>query len=315
MPWRALPPAAREGWWHAPDGHRLRTIEWPEPDGAARGSLLFMPGRGDFYEKWLESLEHWRGQGWRVTSADWRGQAGSGRLSGPHEAGHVDDFAVWIGDFAALWGYWAAGREGPLVLASHSMGGHLVLRAALEGRLVPPPQAVVLTAPMLDVQPERVPLVLRRALAALRVAMGDPRRPAWKWSERPGELPPGRQALLTHDDRRYEDEIHWRRERPGLSTGPASWGWVRAALASIARLRAPGLLERFTVPVLVLAAQSDRLVGLAAIRRAVARLPRGELKLFGPGVRHEILREADQWRDEALAEIDAFLDRVTGPRA
>ena len=39
-----------------------------------------MPGRGDAYEKYLETFEHWRLRGWSVTAADWRGQAGSGRL-------------------------------------------------------------------------------------------------------------------------------------------------------------------------------------------------------------------------------------------
>jgi lysophospholipase len=32
------------------------------PDAPPRGSLLFMPGRGDAYEKYLETFEHWRRQ-------------------------------------------------------------------------------------------------------------------------------------------------------------------------------------------------------------------------------------------------------------
>ena len=71
---------AREWRWAAPDGFPVRRLDWPGPDGAGRGALLFMPGRGDAYEKYLETFEHWRRRGWRVSSADWRGQAGSGRL-------------------------------------------------------------------------------------------------------------------------------------------------------------------------------------------------------------------------------------------
>ena len=65
---RAIPAAAKEAWWAARDGHAVRRIDWqPAPEGAAvRGSLLFMPGRGDFYEKYLETLDHWHRQGWRV---------------------------------------------------------------------------------------------------------------------------------------------------------------------------------------------------------------------------------------------------------
>src|SRR6185503_7838883 len=102
-------------------------------------------------EKYLETLEHWRRQGWRVTAADWRGQAGSGRLGIDPVTGHVDDFALWVGDLAAFWQEWASDRSGPRVLAAHSMGGHLALRAVADRRLDPPPAALVTTAPMLDV--------------------------------------------------------------------------------------------------------------------------------------------------------------------
>jgi lysophospholipase len=307
---RAIPAAAREWRWAAPDGFEVRRIEWPEPDAEPRGSLLFLPGRGDAYEKYLETFEHWRRRGWRVSSADWRGQAGSGRLGNDAVAGHVDDFALWIADLAALWRDWARNRPGPLVLVGHSMGGHLVLRAAAERALDPAPDALVLSAPMLDVLPERVPLAARLALARAMCAVGDPRRLAWKWSERPGELPPFRQALLTHDDDRYADELFWRQERPELVMGPGSWGWVRASLASSRLLERPGVLEAIDIPVHVVATTADRLVGVRAIRRAEARLPRVDAQWFGSEAAHEILREVDAVRDRALEGIDRFLESI-----
>jgi lysophospholipase len=269
-----------------------------------------MPGRGDFYEKYLETFEHWRRQGWRVTAADWRGQAGSGRLGMDALTGHAEDFAGWVADLSALWHDWANERSGPLVLVGHSMGGHLVLRAAAEKRLAPAPAALVLVAPMLDVLPERVPLGVRRLFAQVRCASGDPRRPAWKWSERPGEIPAFRQRLLTHDAERYADELHWRQARPELAMGTGSWGWVRGALASIAYLRQPGVIEGVKTPVLIVATSADRLVGIRAIRQAAARLPRAEAVWFGAEAWHEILREVDPVRGRALAQIDAFLERT-----
>lgn len=307
---RAISPGAREWPWAAPDGFSVRRLEWPDPDGDARGSLLFMPGRGDAYEKYLETFEHWRQQGWRVSSADWRGQAGSGRLGNDAVAGHVDDFALWIDDFAALWRDWATGRAGPLVLVGHSMGGHLALRAVAERCLDPMPDALVLSAPMLDVLPELVPLSIRQALARAMCVIGDPRRLAWKWSERPGEVPAFRQGLLTHDDERYADELHWRRARPELAMGPGSWGWVKASLASIRRLEGRGVLESVDLPVHVVATTVDRLVGVRAIRRAVARLPRVDAHWFGDEAAHEILREVDAVRDRALEGIDRFLESI-----
>jgi lysophospholipase len=272
-----------------------------------------MPGRCDWYEKYLETLEHWHKQGWRVTAADWRGQAFSGRLGNDDVTGHIDDFAIWVADLAAFWRDWASEREGPLVLASHSMGGHLALRALAEKALNPVPDAMVTSAPMFDVLPEWVPLTLRQALARLMCAVKDPRRQAWKWSERPGELPAFRRLRLTHDDERYADEAWWRSERPELAMGPGSWGWVRASLASTRALARRGVLETIDVPIYIVATSADRLVGVSAIKRWAARLPKAEVHWFGSESAHEIFREADPVRDKALAEIDAFLDR-TCPR-
>lgn len=303
---RAIPPEARESLWHAPDGHPIRRIDWAGGD-TPRGSLLFFPGRGDCYEKYLETLDHWHRQGWRVTSADWRGQAGSGRLGNDGVTGHIDDFSTWVADLAAFWSAWTRETPGPHVIAAHSMGGHIVTRALVDRVLSPAPAAAILSAPMLGFLRGGVPVTLYRATAKAMCALGDPKRQAWKLSEKPGEMPADRMKLLTHDPDRYEDEMVWRRQRPELAMGPGSWGWVERALASMAVIDAPGALEAVTTPVLIVATGNDKLVAIADIDRAARRLPHGELVRFGNEARHEVLRECDAVRDRVLAAIDAFL--------
>lgn len=314
---RRIPEAARETRWALPDGHLVRRIDWPGSGatggGEARGSLLFMPGRGDFYEKYLETLSYWAGKGWRVTAADWRGQGASGRLGADAVTGHVPDFALWVGDLAALWTDWRAHTPGPHVLVAHSMGGQVALRAVAEGRIAP--DALVLSAPMLDVAGPPLPRALLHTAARAMSALGDPRRPAWKWSEKPGQVPAERDMLLTGDRDRYADELWWRDHHPELVMGPASWGWVERAFASMRGLERPGVLEAVHIPILIIAAEHDRLVGFAGIERAAARLPRGELVRFGPEARHELLREEDEVRNRALIAIDDFLDRTVPPVA
>lgn len=310
---RAIPPGAVETHWRAGDGHPIRRIDWPAGDAACRGSLLFMPGRGDAYEKYLEVLEHWHRRGWRVTAADWRGQAGSGRLGLDAVTGHVDDFAVWTRDLADFWAEWRAATPGPHVLVGHSMGGHVVLRALAEHRV--DPEVVVLSAPMLGFRPGWIPDGVLHLVARGIAALGDARRPAWKWSEKPGVPPEDRIDLLTHDRARYEDELWWRTARPELVMGPASWGWLERALASVRLLQRPGMLEAITTPVLMLATSEDRLVEFGAIVRATRRMPRAQLTRFAGEARHEILREADGVRDKAVAGIDDFLDRVAPARS
>lgn len=305
---RAIPPTAQESRWALPDGHLIRRIAFaPAADLPVRGSLLFMPGRGDFYEKYLEALAGWTAQGWRVSAADWRGQGGSGRMTADPQVGHIADFAVWITDLAALWRDFVANNPPPHVLVGHSMGGHLVLRAVAERKVLP--DALVLSAPMLGfISP--VPQAVQHLVARLMCRTGDPARIAWPVSEKPGSPMDKRPSLLTHDAERYADETWWRAARPELAFGPASWRWVERAAASIESLNAPGVLEAVATPVLLLAARNDALVAWSAIERAATRLPRSELAVWGPEARHEVLREVDAVRDAVLAAMDDFLNRM-----
>ncbi|MFZ1743403.1 MAG: alpha/beta hydrolase [Pontixanthobacter sp.] len=306
---RSIPAAARESHWTAPDGAPIRRIDWPGALDKPLGSILFFPGRGDAYEKYLEALDQWHRAGWRVTAADWRGQAGSGRLGKDPVTGHIEDFSQWIDDLAAFWLDWKVSTPGPHVLMGHSMGGHLVLRGLAEARV--DPDAMVLSAPMLGFTGNILPVPIMHGLARVMKHLGDPARQAWKWSEKPGEMPVGRIDLLTHDPDRYADEIFWREKRPELVMGPGSWNWVERAYASMRVLDSKGMLEKVTTPVFLIAASNDKLVDIRAIERAAERLPRGELLAFGDEAHHEILREVDPVRDRAMAAISDFLARVT----
>ncbi|MEQ8771679.1 MAG: hypothetical protein RIC51_02415, partial [Erythrobacter sp.] len=46
---RAIPAHARETVWRSADGHAVRRIDWPGDTKRPRGSILFLPGRGDHY--------------------------------------------------------------------------------------------------------------------------------------------------------------------------------------------------------------------------------------------------------------------------
>lgn len=304
---RAIPPHATESIWHADDGHAIRRIDWPGAAESPRGSILFFPGRGDNYEKYLESLEEWHRAGWRVTAADWRGQAGSGRLADDAVTGHIESFDIWVNDLASFWAQWAKDFPGPHVLAAHSMGGHIVMRGLVDGRVKP--DAVFLSAPMLGMNGPPLPLGFLHSVAIMMTKVGDPLRQAWKWSEKPGELPIGRATLLTHHADRYADEQWWREERPELVMGPASWRWVEQAYVSWKKLEEPGAMEKVETPVLIVSTTADKLVSHGANVSASERLPNGELMELGSEAAHEVLRETDDVRNRIQARIAAFLDQ------
>lgn len=299
---RAIPAAARISRWTAPDGWILRRFDWPAK-GTPRGRLLFQGGRGDIFEKYLETFAHWQAQGWSVTSFDWRGQGGSGRLSPSPHIGHVENFKQYIDDFRAFWAEWVTKGPGPHVAIGHSMGGHLLLRALVEGAATP--DAAVLVAPMLGLH-SPVGQALGAQVAQAMTRLGNPARPAWRGNERPATTET-RQALLTHDPERYEDEIFWQSTRPELLLGPPSWRWLAQAFASTRALQRDSRLGVLSVPTLFLLAEADRLVSSPVAARVARRMPASATEQFGPESAHEILREADGVRSRALAAIDAFL--------
>lgn len=301
---RALPDGATVTHWTAPDGWKLRRFDWAAPAGQARGSLLFQGGRGDIFEKYLESFAHWHANGWAITSIDWRGQAGSGRTTDHPRCGDIPDFAMFIDDLRGFGGEWLASGQGPHVAIGHSMGGHLLLRGMAEGAFVP--DAAVLVAPMLGLKGPGGPRI-GEAFAKLMARFGPVTRPAWKGNERPHTLQ-SRQKLLTHDASRYADELFWHEAKPEIVTGPPSWRWLLNAFRSTRELGEGGRVRGLRVPILGLVADADGLVDPQAALSQLAGLPDAQVVRFGSESAHEILREADPVRDRAIAAIDAFLD-------
>jgi lysophospholipase len=300
---RAIPAGAVFSTWKAPDGWPYRLLHWPQEPGkaAVRGSLLFAGGRGDFIEKYLEADAHWHERGWDVTAFDWRGQGGS---RGEVVGGHLDSFDPLVDDLTALIADWRSRTPGPHAVIGHSMGGHLLLRTLAERR--PPVDAAVLVAPMIRINSGPVPGWAAAWTASAMGAFGFAEQSAWHVPEEPSPAGSLRQSILTGDRARYKDELWWWKREPGFNLGAPSWGWLRAAYASIDRLT-PERLRGIDLPVLLVGTERDKLVSPDAIREAAAAIPNAELLMF-PDAAHEILREADPVRHLAFERIDAFLD-------
>lgn len=299
---RALPDDAEVGSWAAADGWPVRVLRL-RPVGRARGAILFLGGRADFFEKYIESLVHWREQGWDVSAFDWRGQGGSGRFADDPMAGHADSFSTWVDDLAGFVTHWRALVAGPHMLIGHSMGGHLLLRYLTDHD--PSLAGAVLSAPMIAFHAP-LPAKLVRRLAVARVQDGRGRQYAWGQSARPAAGQRLRQRRLTSDRARYADELWWQANHPELALGGTTWGWINAAYASTDRLLRPDGLEGVKVPVLLIGAKKDRVVDTAEAVSAISRIPDHEIALY-PGA-HELLRERDDIRRPVWQRIETFME-------
>lgn len=283
--------------WLAPDGWELRSFG-QGVEGPAKGSLLFLGGRGDFFEKYLETFEHWAAIGWGVAGFDWRGQGGSGRLH-PADLCHIEDFSAFLGDLAAFAANWRAQTSRPHVAIGHSMGAHVLLRAVAQGLLEL--DGIVLLSPMIGI---RAGLLRGRAfngVAALGRAPALRERALWRGPASP--LP----ARITSCPERHDDKLWWKAQHPELARGAPTWGWLAAAARSMSALDRQLRRRPVTVPGLILRAARDPIIDVEAIRRVRRFLPcfeHGVIKQAG----HELLRERDVPRAECMARIARFLD-------
>lgn len=300
---RALPRDAEISYWSAPDGWRVRCLGWPA--NPVRGTIVFAGGRGDIFEKYLETFDHWHRAGWTIRAFDWRGHGGSGRLTNSATVGHLDTFAALVSDLAELLRSFDD-LPRPLVVIGHSMGGHAVLRALAEGAIQP--DAAILHSPMLKI---RTPLGawLSERLARYQCRRGDPGRPAWR-PQGSASARMDADAMLTGDYARLLDEHWWHEQMPGVRLGPPSWGWLAEAFASSRELRdGRDALRRISTPILVLAADNDRLTDSRATAAVVRLMPNATLVRFGGDAGHELIREVDPVRGRAIEVIDDFLER------
>lgn len=297
-PRRTIPQGMSFAEWRAADGWALRSFSWPQ-QGKARGSLLFLNGRGDFVEKYLEVLIHWHAQGWSIAGFDWRGQGGSGRLLADPLVCHQPDFDPLVDDLSDFVREWAKTTPEPHVIVAHSMGAHLTLRM-----LTRSPNgiaAAVLACPMIDIRVKGLPGWALGLLARGMSLLGFAERKVW--GRDLGDIG----GRMTSCPDRRADKAWWKEHNPAIASGPPSWGWVLSARASIRRLT-DRVMAKIHVPLLLLATEGDPVVDVGAIRRAAAVLPQAELTVFDGGG-HELLREADARRLPVLARIDAFLAR------
>jgi lysophospholipase len=312
-----LPPAAVIGREEMPDGASIRTLLLPHDKPIC--NLLLLTGRADFHEKWADAIGLLNGLGFAIAAFDWRGQGGSTRLT-DSGAGHIDSFDTWLSDLDRLSDWALRMLPGPTSHAptsgrrwlalGHSMGGHLLTRWIADPARSRLPfrqelDGAVLAAPFYGLGG---PVAMRAAatrVAPFQVARG--LAEAFAWGQRPYgafQQRPERQLLLTGSRAHFEDEGRWVEARPELATGGVSWGWIKAFTESQRALEALPL-ETTQLPVLMLMAARERLVDNKAAIRIATRLPACRTHIVAAAA-HELLREAEPQRQEALGQIRAF---------
>jgi lysophospholipase len=82
--------------------------------------------------------------------------------------------------------------------------------------------------------------------------------------------------------------------------------WLIAAARAIGKITRPEFMAANRIPTLIVAAGADEVVSTRAVEWYARHLRLGSLVMID-GARHEILQEADLYREQFFAAFDAFV--------
>ena len=291
--------------YRTPDGRRLRYAVAPSTAASTRGTVLILQGRNETIEKYFETIGDLNRRGFMVATFDWRGQGGSERLLRNRRRGHVRSFANYLNDLESfVQDVLLPDCRGPFSILAHSMGGLIALHAS--PRLVNVVERMVLCAPLVDLPPRRIgSRGLRRVTTPLRL-LGLGRLPV-RPDRMAGRMPASPTVTLTSDPGRGGRNRALAEAAPWLFLGSPSIAWLNAMTGAMRRLEDSNRIARLTLPTLFVTAGADEVVSTPAAERLAWRM-RSASSVAIPFAHHEILQEADRYRDQILEAFETFVE-------
>ncbi len=292
---------ASAGFILARDGTPLRWAIFRTVVRPHLGTVILLPGRNEPIEKYFETASDLAALGYDIVTADWRGQGFSGRVLANPRPGHVRSFVDYVLDLREVFETVVLPDcRAPFHVLAHSMGGLSALFSA--PFLVNQISRIVLSAPLFAFAdwPFETRTLRRISEAAILAGFGN--RYFTGSRERPVPFAANK---LTTDPVRHARNLALRKLAPELALGGPTWRWINAACRAIEKVTDPDFLARVHVPTLMIIAGADEVVSNSAIEDVAGRLRSGS-HITIDGARHELMQEADVYRDPFLAAFHAF---------
>lgn len=298
-----IPAGTKSGQFKSKDGLDLRYAIMRPETKPSRGTVILLQGRNEFIEKYFETMLNLTARGFTVATMDWRGQGGSQRLLKDRMRGYVRNFSDYTDDLDQfLTEIVLPDCPPPFYVLAHSAGA-LITYSSMH-KLTSRVTRMVLCAPLMGLRPlqsgddkmRRMATALRWLGLGRKYAAGGRIRGERQFENNP----------LTSDPVRFARNMEVVRNNPNLALGGPTIHWIGNALRAASRIHQPDFYEGPTVPVLIIAAGADTVVSTAATERLAARTRNVSLVVID-GARHELLQEADFYREQTLAAFDAFI--------
>jgi lysophospholipase len=279
-------------------GVRLRVLVLPSNAVEARGSIILVPGRTEFIEKYFETAESFRARGFTVLIMDHRGQGLSDRLLSDPLKSWVSSFDDYAIDLAFIIKTLSHDLPRPHVLVGHSMGGAISLLGLIKGYL--DPDICVVNAPMLSLYGQDTPPMTQ--VVSILSVLGFSRRRLPFQPANEGIPIPFKGNKLTSDKARYKRWRAYFDNAPRLRVAGPTYGWIRAADRAMRTLNRNA--KKLKTPTLIVQTSMDTIVIPSAVKE-FAHKAGTDFKMIN-GARHETFLEQDEYRDQFFESFDAF---------
>lgn len=285
------------------DDVELRYARWRTQQPNCRGTVILLQGRGEYIEKYFETISDLVSSGFDVCTFDWRGQGGSQRLLNDSNRGYVDSFDQYVTDLdAVLDQVVLPDCRPPYTILAHSTGCLIALLAApaLGNRV----QRMVLSSPLVHFGKMPISQNALKFMAGMLTVIG-----LGKLYMAGGrDLNAKRQFtgnVLTSDTRRFERNTEFAKRHGDRVIGGATATWLFAACRAMDQLADPDFIGSIHIPSLLVVAGNDEVVSNTAIDELGYAMRSGRTILI-PGARHEIMQERDVYRQQLFAAFDSF---------
>lgn len=290
----------QKGQFNGQENVRIHTAWLIHPQ--SKGTIVLSSGRTEGSVKYKEVFYDFYQNGYSVFTLDHRGQGQSGRLAGNPDKGHVEDFSYYVADLKTFITQEVLPNspQKPHFLC-HSMGcaiGALYLMNHPDTF-----DKVVFSSPMFGINAPIPQWLAKGILNTHGFFNGVFSDEPWYF---PGQGDKQHEAFagnsVTHSKVRFEQSEH-AFEVVDAALGGITGGWLKAALWAMNTVEANA--RQITTPTLLLQSGGDTIVDNEAQQRVCAQMPDCQLKVVAEA-KHELLLEADQYRDQAMAEILSF---------
>ncbi len=273
---------------------------------AGRGSIVIVPGRTEFIEKYIELCWDLRNLDYGICLYDHLGQGKSDRQLEDREKGHITDFCIYVSDLIKIIeSVVLPAQSGPVYLLAHSMGATISGLASQSRTDVI--SGLILVSPMFQINTgTHLPPFLAELLCNFVCFAGG--GGGYVWGGRGYNQDTDFAGnLLTTDLIRFQRNTDLIKQNPEVALGSPTYCWLQQAYRAMRAVRRQAAAS--VCPTIIFRSIDECVVGLQEIEDYCNEAGNCQLVSYA-NCRHELLMERNEIRGDLITRAGQFLAEI-----